>query len=70
MAATLDGQAPQYALEGSVFVGGAVIQWLRDALGLIRDAEDSEYFASKVSDTGGAYLVPAFTGLGAPHWDM
>ena len=70
MAATLDGQAPQYALEGSVFVGGAVIQWLRDGLGLIRDAEDSEYFASKVSDTGGAYLVPAFTGLGAPHWDM
>ena len=70
MAATLDGQKPQYALEGSVFVGGAVIQWLRDALGLIRDAEDSEYFASKVSDTGGAYLVPAFTGLGAPHWDM
>ncbi len=70
MAATLDGQRPQYALEGSVFVGGAVIQWLRDALGLIRDAEDSEYFASKVSDTGGAYLVPAFTGLGAPHWDM
>ena len=70
MAATLDGQKPQYALEGSVFVGGAVIQWLRDALGLIRDAEDSEYFASKVPDTGGAYLVPAFTGLGAPHWDM
>ncbi len=70
MAAALDGQPPQYALEGSVFVGGAVIQWLRDALGLIRDAEDSEYFASKVSDTGGAYLVPAFTGLGAPHWDM
>ncbi|MBO5648950.1 MAG: glycerol kinase GlpK [Clostridia bacterium] len=70
MAATVEGQTPQYALEGSVFVGGAVIQWLRDALGLIRDAEDSEYFASKVSDTGGAYLVPAFTGLGAPHWDM
>jgi len=70
MAATMDGQKPQYALEGSVFVGGAVIQWLRDALGVIRDAEDSEYFASKVADTGGAYLVPAFTGLGAPHWDM
>ena len=70
MAATLEGQAPQYALEGSVFVGGAVIQWLRDALGLIRDSEDSEYFASKVADTGGTYLVPAFTGLGAPHWDM
>ena len=70
MAASADGEAPQYALEGSVFVGGAVIQWLRDGLGLIRDAEDSEYFASKTPDTGGAYLVPAFTGLGAPHWDM
>ena len=69
-AATLEGQKPQYALEGSVFVGGAVIQWLRDALGLIRDASDSEYFASKVPDTGGVYIVPAFTGLGAPHWDM
>ena len=70
VAASLDGQAPQYALEGSVFVGGAVIQWLRDGLGIIRDAEDSEYFAAKAKDTGGAYLVPAFTGLGAPHWDM
>ncbi|MCQ2432082.1 MAG: glycerol kinase GlpK [Clostridia bacterium] len=70
IAATLSGQPTQYALEGSVFVGGAVIQWLRDAMGLIRDAEDSEYFASKVSDTGGVYIVPAFTGLGAPHWDM
>ena len=59
-----------YALEGSVFVGGAVIQWLRDELGLIRDAADSEYFARKVPDTGGVYLVPAFTGLGAPYWDM
>ncbi len=69
-AAVLDGQPMQYALEGSVFVGGAVIQWLRDAMGLIRDAEDSEYFASKVSDNGGVYIIPAFTGLGAPHWDM
>ena len=60
----------QYALEGSVFVGGAVIQWLRDEMHLIADAKDSEYFASKVEDTGGVYLVPAFTGLGAPHWDM
>ena len=60
----------QYALEGSVFVGGAVIQWIRDELGLIREASDSEYFASKVEDTGGVYLVPAFTGLGAPYWDM
>ena len=60
----------QYALEGSVFVGGAVIQWLRDELKLITDASDSEYFASKVSDNGGVYLVPAFVGLGAPYWDM
>ena len=60
----------QYALEGSVFVGGAVIQWIRDELGLIREASDSEYFAEKVSDTNGVYLVPAFTGLGAPYWDM
>lgn len=60
----------QYALEGSIFVGGAVIQWLRDELRFIREARDAEYFASKVPDTGGVYLVPAFTGLGAPHWDM
>ena len=60
----------QYALEGSVFVGGAVIQWIRDELGLIRESADSEYFATKVKDTGGVYLVPAFTGLGAPYWDM
>ena len=60
----------QYALEGSVFTGGAVIQWLRDEMRLIADSADSEYYASKVSDTGGVYLVPAFTGLGAPWWDM
>ena len=60
----------QYALEGSVFVGGAVIQWLRDELRLINDAADTEYFASKVSDNGGVYVVPAFVGLGAPYWDM
>ncbi len=60
----------EYALEGSVFVGGAVMQWLRDELHMIRDARDAEYFAGKVKDTGGVYLVPAFTGLGAPHWDM
>ena len=65
----LDGKV-QYALEGSVFVGGAVIQWIRDELRLISDARDAEYYASKVPDTGGVYLVPAFTGLGAPHWDM
>ena len=60
----------QYALEGSVFTGGAVIQWLRDELRIITDSADSEYFANKVADTGGVYLVPAFTGLGAPYWDM
>ena len=65
----LEGKV-QYALEGSVFVGGAVIQWLRDELGLLSDSRDAEYYAQKVSDTGGVYLVPAFTGLGAPHWDM
>lgn len=60
----------QYAAEGSIFMGGAVIQWLRDDLRLIRDSEDSEYFAQKVADNGGVYVVPAFTGLGAPYWDM
>ncbi|MEG0179488.1 MAG: glycerol kinase GlpK, partial [Oscillospiraceae bacterium] len=60
----------QYALEGSVFVGGAVIQWLRDEMCLINESADSEYFARKVKDNGGVYVVPAFTGLGAPHWDM
>lgn len=64
------GDRTEYALEGSVFVGGAVIQWLRDELGLIRESADSEYFASKVSDSNGVYVVPAFTGLGAPYWDM
>ncbi|WP_019851448.1 glycerol kinase GlpK [Desulfitobacterium sp. PCE1] len=59
-----------YALEGSVFMAGAVIQWLRDELKLIETAGDSEYFAGKVADNGGVYLVPAFTGLGAPYWDM
>lgn len=58
-----------YALEGSVFMGGATIQWLRDELGLIRDVQDTEYFASKVADTNGVYLVPAFVGLGAPYWE-
>ena len=60
----------QYALEGSVFVGGAVVQWLRDELHLITESSDSEYFACKVKDNGGVYVVPAFTGLGAPYWDM
>lgn len=64
------GRPIEYALEGSVFVGGAVIRWLRDELKLIHDSSDSEYFARKVKDSGGVYLVPAFSGLGAPTWDM
>ena len=60
----------QYALEGSVFIGGAAVQWLRDELHFIHDAADTEYFARKVPDSGGVYVVPAFTGLGAPYWDM
>ena len=69
IAVGLDGKVT-YALEGSIFVGGAVIQWLRDELGLISDSSDTEYFARKAADTAGVYVVPAFTGLGAPHWDM
>lgn len=64
------GSRVQYALEGSIFVGGAVVQWLRDELHLITEASDTEYFAKKVKDSGGVYVVPAFAGLGAPHWDM
>ena len=64
------GDAPlQYALEGSVFMGGAAIQWLRDGLGIIRSAPEVNDLASRVSDSGGVVLVPAFTGLGAPYWD-
>lgn len=69
IAASTDDKV-QYALEGSVFVGGAIIQWLRDELRLIVDAADSEYFATKAADNNGVYIVPAFTGLGAPYWDM
>lgn len=69
IAATPKGKV-HYAIEGSVFMGGAVIQWLRDEMRLLKDSRDSEFFAEKVSDNGGVYLVPAFTGLGAPHWDM
>ena len=65
----LDGGV-QYALEGSVFVGGAVIQWLRDEMRFFTESRDAEYYAQKVPDNGGVYLVPAFTGLGAPYWDM
>ena len=64
------GGPVQYALEGSVFVGGALIQWLRDEMRLITDAADSEYFARKAGSNNGVYIVPAFTGLGAPYWDM
>jgi glycerol kinase len=60
----------EYALEGSIFIAGAAIQWLRDNLKVICDAKDSEYFATKVADTLGVYVVPAFVGLGAPYWDM
>ena len=70
LAATRKGEKPKYALEGSVFVGGAVIQWLRDELGFIRESSDSEYFANKVNSSGEVYVVPAFAGLGAPYWDM
>lgn len=59
----------EYALEGSIFVAGAVIQWLRDELKLVETAADTEYFATKVKDNGGVFIVPAFVGLGAPHWD-
>ncbi|MEM1484453.1 glycerol kinase GlpK [Oscillospiraceae bacterium PP1C4] len=64
------GGKVQYALEGSVFVGGAVIQWMRDEMRFITESRDAEYYAQKVKDTGGVYIVPAFTGLGAPYWDM
>jgi glycerol kinase len=60
----------QYALEGSIFIGGAVVQWLRDGLGIISSSAEVEALAMKVTDTGGVYLVPAFAGLGAPHWDQ
>ena len=65
----LDGRV-EYALEGSIFVAGAAIQWLRDEMRLIESAADSEYHAGKVKDTAGCYVVPAFTGLGAPYWDQ
>lgn len=65
----LDGKI-NYALEGSIFVAGAAIQWLRDEMKLVESSEDSEYMAQKVKDTNGCYVVPAFTGLGAPHWDQ
>jgi glycerol kinase len=63
------GQAREYALEGSVFIGGAVVQWLRDGLGLVKTAADIEALAASVPDAGGVVFVPAFAGLGAPHWN-
>lgn len=69
IAATLNDEV-EYALEGSIFVGGAVIQWLRDELHLIETSAESETYALELADNGGVYLVPAFTGLGAPYWDM
>ncbi|MDP4283225.1 MAG: glycerol kinase GlpK [Bacteroidota bacterium] len=65
----VDGKV-QYALEGSIFIAGAVVQWLRDGLNIIRTSAEVESLASKVNDNGGVYFVPAFTGLGAPHWDQ
>lgn len=70
VAATCENEKVQYALEGSVFSGGSVIQWLRDEMRFFSESRDAEYYASKVKDNGGVYLVPAFTGLGAPYWDM
>src|SRR5688500_344107 len=64
------GAKTEYALEGSVFIGGAVVQWLRDGLGIIKSSADVEKLAATVPDSGGVYLVPAFAGLGAPHWDQ
>ena len=69
MAWRLDGK-PTFALEGSVFMGGATVQWLRDEMKLIKTAAESEQIAESVPDTAGVFLVPAFTGLGAPYWDM
>src|SRR5690606_33529270 len=63
------GSSTQYALEGSVFVAGAAVQWLRDGLGIIKTSEDVEPLAASVPDTAGVYVVPAFAGLGAPQWD-
>ncbi len=67
--AAQQGGTPQFAIEGSVFVAGAAVQWLREQLGILRNAGESEEVASAVADTGGVYFVPAFVGLGAPHWD-
>ena len=68
-AACQTGSRPEYALEGSVFIAGAVVQWLRDGLGIIKSSADVERLAASVADNGGVYLVPAFAGTGSPHWD-
>jgi glycerol kinase len=68
-AACTSGSAPEYALEGSVFIAGAVVQWLRDGLGIFKSSADIERLAASVADNGGVYLVPAFAGTGSPHWD-
>ncbi|MBI4207955.1 MAG: glycerol kinase GlpK, partial [Betaproteobacteria bacterium] len=68
-AACQTGTRPEYALEGSVFIAGAVVQWLRDGLGIIKSSAEVEQLAASVADNGGVYLVPAFTGVGSPHWD-
>lgn len=64
------GDQVTYALEGSIFIGGAAVKWLRDELRMIKTAAETEDYALEVEDTGGVYFVPAFVGLGAPHWDM
>ena len=64
------GNETQYALEGSIFIAGAVVQWLRDGLGIIKKSGDVEKLAAKVKDSDGVYFVPAFAGLGAPHWNQ
>lgn len=69
LGACIDWQKPQYILEGSVFIGGAINQWLRDEMRMIRSAPETETYAKRVPDTNGVYIVPAFTGLGAPYWD-
>ena len=69
LGASLEGKRPDYVLEGSVFIGGAAVQWLRDELRFVKDAAKTEDYSIKVKDTGGVYVVPAFTGLGAPYWD-
>ena len=69
LAASLEGKRPDYVLEGSVFVGGAAVKWLRDEMRLIKKNSDTETYSKKIKDTDGVYVVPAFTGLGAPYWD-